>query len=1414
MRLMERSRFAGIALIFAAIVVLGIGSAHAGISLEFAGQWGGPCNAAVVAGDRAYLGMGRNVVVLDVSNKTAPVELGKLLLASGITAVAVSGDLAYVTTSASELHVIDVSNPQHPAHAGQSGTIGAPVGITVSGGYAYIATGATGLRVFDLSVPENPVLVGNCDTIGMLSDIAISDHYAYVADGASGLQVIDIADPANPVAIGGYDTTGYATGVTISGHYAYVADGSPGLRVIDVANPAQPVQVGTYNTSGEAQRVAVSGSYAYVADWTAGLQVINITNPAAPTRAGGYDTSGYAVQIAVSGSYAFIADQGPGLQIINVSSPSSPARVGGYDQGGYAYGLAISGGYAYVGAGGLQVIDVSDPTDLVRSGRCESAWILKDIAISGRYACAASDTGGLRMFDISNPAAPSFVGYWYQNPTSTVAVSGKYAYCNNGPGVAQTINISVPAQPTPVANAYIGINGLNRVTLSGEELYVANGTDGLKVLSVADPNHPTVIGSCDTAGTAYDLALAGGYAYIADFDRGLAVMNVDNPAAPVYMGGLSMSGTVTAIAACGNYAFMPTYAAGLQVFDVSSPASPALAGNYAPFRTGRMVITNNYLYSAGGSDGLLIFRIIHTAWSGFAGRVTDILGNPIFGAMVSTDSGGYTATTDADGNYSMPTILPGRYHLTASKANMLPSTSSVSVVEGQTETCHFTLQTGGTISGYVRDNLGNPVGGVTVAQYPYLSQTDSTGWYALTTLPEGTYSLTASKISWTSVTNSGVVAENDQTTTSNFTLQRGTITGTVTSSGGVPLSGVTISTTVGGYSTTTGDSGTYSISDVMPGGYSIIASKDGWLPQTKSISVTGGQTTASNFTLTAAGVVSGFVTDSAGLPISGASLTTTYSHNTYTATSDSTGHYRMSNMVAGAGVSLICSKVGYATVMKKVNVSAGVETVCNLCLADAIELDLVSSTSISNVLDRIAVSNGIAVVQSGTGLQFVNVSDPVGPVKLSTFGTASDVEVAGDYAYVANGATGLEILNISNPSAPSLVGAYDTTGSARAVRVVGNSAYVADDLSGLQIINVTNPAAPTRVGGYNTSGNACGVDVAGGYACVADGSGGLQVIDVRNPANPTLAGHYSVSNCAFNDVAISGNNAYITDGYQGLFQVVNISVPANPVLVGTGYTGYGDPLKVSISGNYAYVGAGSGGVAVYDITSPTDPGLVAQYHGCTGMDVAISNGYVYVADSSGKLVILTPSYLKITGIAPRYAANSESALLASLTGLGFDAGAAIKLTRSGQADINATEVSVVDAAHITCTFNLTGAAPGFWDVVVTETGGLSSCLAGGLAVVLPDSTPCVAMVNRNITDAIMTTACGRWRVRLYGHVTQTTSDSLWISDGSGSSVRVYAPDYSHTRIITGDYVAATGSLDLSSDTAVLMSTDADIDSLH
>ncbi|MFA6363624.1 MAG: hypothetical protein WCX19_09065, partial [Methanoregula sp.] len=65
---------------------------------------------------------------------------------------------------------------------------------------------------------------------------------------------------------------------------------------------------------------------------------------------------------------------------------------------------------------------------------------------------------------------------------------------------------------------------------------------------------------------------------------------------------------------------------------------------------------------------------------------------------------------------------------------------------------------------------------------------------------------------------------------------------------------------------------------------------------------------------------------------------------------------------------------------------------------------------------------------------------------------------------------------------------------------------------------------------------------------------------------------------------------------------------------------------------------------------------------------------------------------------------------------GFVSGATAKLTKTGQPDIAATDVTVIDSTKITCMFNLAGATVGQWNVNVTNPDGQTGTLTNGFTI--------------------------------------------------------------------------------------------------
>jgi Carboxypeptidase regulatory-like domain len=82
-------------------------------------------------------------------------------------------------------------------------------------------------------------------------------------------------------------------------------------------------------------------------------------------------------------------------------------------------------------------------------------------------------------------------------------------------------------------------------------------------------------------------------------------------------------------------------------------------------------------------------------------------------------SGGYSATTDADGNYELAALLPGRYSVNVSKTGYVDQSTTgqpgsgrppLEISEGQVvDHVDFTLVRGSVISGRIFDEVGDPI---------------------------------------------------------------------------------------------------------------------------------------------------------------------------------------------------------------------------------------------------------------------------------------------------------------------------------------------------------------------------------------------------------------------------------------------------------------------------------------------------------------------------------------------------------------------------------------------------------------------------------------------------------------------------------------------------------------------------------
>lgn len=81
--------------------------------------------------------------------------------------------------------------------------------------------------------------------------------------------------------------------------------------------------------------------------------------------------------------------------------------------GGPTNAVDVGPPYAYVGVGlRLVVVDIADPSHPQVRGETQALpGIVHDVQVAGNLAYVADEAGGLRVIDVSNPAAPQKLGF-------------------------------------------------------------------------------------------------------------------------------------------------------------------------------------------------------------------------------------------------------------------------------------------------------------------------------------------------------------------------------------------------------------------------------------------------------------------------------------------------------------------------------------------------------------------------------------------------------------------------------------------------------------------------------------------------------------------------------------------------------------------------------------------------------------------------------------------------------------------------------------------------------------------------------------------------------------------------------------------------------------------------------------------
>lgn len=519
--------------------------------------------------------------ILNISDPDHPIDVASLPIGGDAFRLQLQGDYAFVGSDMNQyaVHIIDISIPDNPAEISvwQSGQYtSAFADLAVGNQHFYCVNGGYQYNIVDFSDPVNPVQVGTIATSRIALNTAIANGYLYIAQFRYRMLIYDLSNPAAPALVSEFDMgTPISTDLEIQDSLMVLSRINSGVALIDLSDPVNPqLLLDLFKPSENIASVqsALNGDRLYLAGvndtWS-----INIADPAAPAAINSFPTGGTANAAMVTGDQMYVSSSLAGFKIVDVSNPAQPVGVGEFSDGGAWYrDIFVRDSIAYTVAdvglsGKFSTYDVSDPANIIPLGASTiSGGVLLNIRLKMDHAFIADRVSGVRIYDVSNPAAPQ----------STAIISGIEAY---------------------------------RLAISGDVLYVASLGAGLKIYDISNPAQPAPLGAYNTAGTALGVAISGNTAFIADKEGGLRIIDVTDPAAPAEIAFLDAGNDVLSVEVQGDYVYLGT-ADGLLVADVSNPTLPQPLEWFSEFDEFpyNIYIRDETMYIAGGGDGVYILR--------------------------------------------------------------------------------------------------------------------------------------------------------------------------------------------------------------------------------------------------------------------------------------------------------------------------------------------------------------------------------------------------------------------------------------------------------------------------------------------------------------------------------------------------------------------------------------------------------------------------------------------------------------------------------------------------------------------------------------------------------------------------------------------------------------------------------------
>lgn len=343
----------------------------------------GTASAVTLVHERAYIADGTGgLVIADLSNPDAPVQLGRYSGGGTLSQTIVDGNTAYLLGNLG-LEVVDVSDAANPVRKGQLRDVPGSLPTVLTGHGTRLAIGAdawiygVAMIVVDVSKAISPVDLGNYIIGGpdLNALDGTADFIAWTGVRGRAFQLNDFRDPKQPQMAGNALLRTNATALRLTDTHAYVALGSTGLEVLDLGDFDSIRETATLGGLGETRDVDVAGDLAFLLSDT-GIQVVEVGNPRSLRNVGSRELPYAVSHVRATNGRLALAAGSRGLQVAEykvlhpqavrwalpseVAFPGTPILPVASVSSGLTPSVSVVSGHAWIDGDRLVLTGVGD----------------------------------------------------------------------------------------------------------------------------------------------------------------------------------------------------------------------------------------------------------------------------------------------------------------------------------------------------------------------------------------------------------------------------------------------------------------------------------------------------------------------------------------------------------------------------------------------------------------------------------------------------------------------------------------------------------------------------------------------------------------------------------------------------------------------------------------------------------------------------------------------------------------------------------------------------------------------------------------------------------------------------------------------------------------------------------------------